>query len=79
MPAPMTRCECHGVPFKQVARCADANPGLGFKAVMKKAGCGQTCTACHCDLKDYLRAHSRNESVPRTVPITPIPATVSPA
>lgn len=56
MSGPMTRCECHEVPFSTVARYAADHPGENFKQVMRNTGCGQTCTACHCDLKAYLQA-----------------------
>jgi bacterioferritin-associated ferredoxin len=56
MSGPMIRCECHDVPFSRVARHAAKHPHQEFETVMAKAGCGQTCTACHCDLKAYLEA-----------------------
>jgi bacterioferritin-associated ferredoxin len=72
---PMTRCECHGVPFSEVARVADEHPNLRFHALIRKAGCGQTCTACHCDLKNYLREHARQQD--RKVPLVASPPLVA--
>lgn len=67
MSVPMTRCECHEVPFVRVARYAERHPGEDFETVMQGAGCGQTCTACHCDLKAYLQ--SRKAKRPVAVPL----------
>lgn len=67
MSVPMTRCECHEVPFSRVARHARRHPEQDFDTVMEETGCGQTCTACHCDLKAYLQA--RKVERPVTVPV----------
>ncbi len=63
MSAPMTRCECHEVSFKRVGRYAERNPIQDFEMVMKEVGCGQTCTACHCDLKAYLESRTCSSGV----------------
>lgn len=79
MSAPMTRCECHEIPFSKVVRHAQRHPGQDFKTLCAQTGCGQTCTACHCDLKAYLRENARPIERPRTPTVhTPALAT-SPA
>ncbi len=49
---PMTRCECAGVPFDQVAR--ELAEGRSLEEATHQTGCGQTCTACLPDLRRYL-------------------------
>ena len=50
----MTRCECHEVEFEEVARNAEKTGIWTLKFATRHSGCGQTCTACHCDLKAFL-------------------------
>lgn len=51
----MTRCECAGLPFEEIARRAKEQ-GLALEGVMAATGCGETCTACLPDLRAFLRA-----------------------
>jgi bacterioferritin-associated ferredoxin len=50
---PMTRCECAGVTFEEVARRIAAERLSADQAVLR-TGCGQTCTACVPDLLRFL-------------------------
>ena len=52
---PMTRCECAGVTFAEVARRMDAE-GLLPEQAIGRTRCGQTCGACLPDLKRFLAA-----------------------
>lgn len=63
----MTRCECHETEFSEIARIARRTGVHEFDQVLQVSGCGKTCTACHCDLKRYLRRHLH----PETPAITP--------
>lgn len=51
----MTRCECAGIPFAEVDRRL-REEGQSLEEVMRRTGCGRTCTACLPDLKAYLAA-----------------------
>ena len=48
-PRAMTRCECTGVTFQELARRMDAE-GTTVEEVCRRTGCGLTCTACVPDL-----------------------------
>jgi NAD(P)H-nitrite reductase large subunit len=48
-PRAMTRCECSGVSFQEIARRMDAE-GASIEDVCRRTGCGLTCTACVPDL-----------------------------
>jgi len=48
----MTRCECAGVTFQEVA--ARVRDGAGAEEALRRTGCGQTCTACLPDLARFL-------------------------
>lgn len=48
-PRAMTRCECAGVSFQELARRMDAE-GTTIEEVCRRSGCGLTCTACVPDL-----------------------------
>jgi len=50
---PMTRCECAGLPFEDVARRMAAE-GLPAEQAVRRTGCGQNCEACLPDLLRYL-------------------------
>ncbi|MCG3197194.1 MAG: hypothetical protein GHCLOJNM_01679 [bacterium] len=50
----MTRCECHEAPFSEVLDYAERTGIEDFDRLCALVGCGQTCTACHGDLKEYL-------------------------
>ncbi len=52
-PEPMTRCECSGVRFAEVARQMIVE-GRPLEQVLCRTGCGQTCGACLPDLGVYL-------------------------
>lgn len=49
----LTRCECAGVAFSEIAYRMEAD-GLSFDAVKRATGCASTCTACEPDLEEYL-------------------------
>ena len=49
----MTRCECAGVSFQEIARRM-ATEQAAFEDVCRSTECGQTCTACLPDLLRYL-------------------------
>jgi bacterioferritin-associated ferredoxin len=51
----MTRCECTGLAFDEIARRAFA-PGQSLEAVQRETGCGHLCTACLPDLCAHLDA-----------------------
>ena len=52
-PRTMTRCECAGMSFAELARRL-REEALSPDEACRKTGCGQTCTACLPDLKQYL-------------------------
>lgn len=54
----MTRCECSGLEFAEIARRVEM-PGGSLEAVMASTGCASTCTACTGDLMAFLAARSR--------------------
>ena len=54
-PRTMTRCECSGCGFAEVARQMRSE-GLGFEEACRRTGCGQTCGACIPDLQGFLQA-----------------------
>ena len=49
----MTRCECSGTAFREVARLMDRQ-GLSADEACRRTGCGLTCGACLPDLVRYL-------------------------
>jgi len=49
----MTRCECSGLSFAEVARRLREN-GQTLDALQAETGCGRLCTACVPDLHDHL-------------------------
>jgi bacterioferritin-associated ferredoxin len=49
----MTRCECAGVTFAEVARRVEAE-GITPPQAIRRSGCGQTCEACLPDLMRFL-------------------------
>ena len=49
----MSRCECTGVSFEELARLKAAER-LTIEETAQRTGCGQTCTACVPDLRAYL-------------------------
>lgn len=50
----MTRCACQEVPFEDVLDHALRSGTRDFGRLCGEVGCGQICTACHCDLRCYL-------------------------
>jgi NAD(P)H-nitrite reductase large subunit len=48
-PRAMTRCECAGVSFQEIARKMAAE-GASIEEACRRTGCGLTCTACVPDL-----------------------------
>jgi bacterioferritin-associated ferredoxin len=53
----MTRCECAGVTFAEVARRAEAE-GVSAEQAIRRSGCGQNCEACLPDLRRFLAARA---------------------
>jgi hypothetical protein len=51
----MTRCECAGLPFDEIARRL-GELGQGLEALQRETGCGRLCTACLPDLDAHLAA-----------------------
>jgi NAD(P)H-nitrite reductase large subunit len=51
----MTRCECSGVPFEEIARRV-CDEGQSLEKLQAETGCGRLCTACLPDLHDHLSA-----------------------
>jgi len=54
---PMTRCECSGTSFNEVARQLYVE-GRALPDILRRTGCGQTCGACLPDLHRHLAARS---------------------
>jgi bacterioferritin-associated ferredoxin len=50
----MTRCECAGVSFEEIA--ARVRLGAAAPEALRRTGCGQTCTACLPDLARFLES-----------------------
>lgn len=61
VPRPMTRCECAGVTFSEVARLV-LSEGRPVEQALRVTGCGQTCTGCLPDLAAYLAAAASRPS-----------------
>jgi NAD(P)H-nitrite reductase large subunit len=57
VPRRMTRCECAGVAFAEVARRIEAE-GASLDDVRARTGCARTCQACLPDLLASLAARS---------------------
>jgi bacterioferritin-associated ferredoxin len=49
----MTRCECVGVSFDDLARLL-RDDGLSFEELAERTGCGRLCTACLPDLREHV-------------------------
>lgn len=54
----MNQCECHGVAFDDIARYSRILGTDDLTVLTEKLGFGQTCTACHCDVKALLSEQS---------------------
>jgi NAD(P)H-nitrite reductase large subunit len=52
-PRAMTRCECAGVAFAEIARRLQEERA-SLDDLCRRTGCGRTCTACRPDLEAYL-------------------------
>jgi bacterioferritin-associated ferredoxin len=52
-PRAMTRCECVGVSFDDLARLL-RDDGLSFEELAERTGCGRLCTACLPDLREHV-------------------------
>ena len=52
-PPAMARCECTEVSFEEIAAHMEAE-GATLDDVVRKTGCGTTCTACLPDLRRFL-------------------------
>lgn len=55
VPRTMTRCECTGVAFAEIARLLEEQR-VDLAGAQERTGCGQLCTACLPDLRDFLGA-----------------------
>ena len=53
MPRAMTRCECAGVTFQEIAGEMAAT-GRSLEETARRNGCAQNCTACLPDLLEYF-------------------------
>jgi bacterioferritin-associated ferredoxin len=51
----MTRCECTGLRFDEIARRL-REEGQSLEALQRETGCGRLCTACLPDLDEHLAA-----------------------
>lgn len=51
----MTRCECAGLGFDEIARRLRER-GQSLESLQSETGCGRLCTACLPDLHDHLAA-----------------------
>lgn len=58
IPRAMSRCECAGVSFEEIARRMDAEK-LELDEVCRRTQCGNTCTACLPDLARFVAARQR--------------------
>ncbi len=52
----MTRCECAGLAFGEIARIADREGVEDLTMLTRRTGCAGTCTACLPDLAAFLAA-----------------------
>jgi NAD(P)H-nitrite reductase large subunit len=54
----MTRCECAGVSFQEIAARMEAERTT-LDEVCRRTQCGNTCTACLPDLARFIAARGR--------------------
>ena len=54
----MTRCECTGVTFQEIAIRMEADR-VGLTEICRRTECGNTCTACLPDLAQFIAARAR--------------------
>ena len=57
-PRAMTRCECAGVSFQEIASRMDAERS-SREEVCRRTQCGNTCTACLPDLARFIAARQK--------------------
>ncbi len=57
----MTRCECAGLTFEEIARIAERERITAFEVLCRRTGCASTCTACACDLAAFLARRGARE------------------
>jgi bacterioferritin-associated ferredoxin len=50
----MTRCECAGLAFEEIAKIALREGITAFEVLCRRTGCAATCTACRPDLLAFL-------------------------
>ncbi|NJN14553.1 MAG: hypothetical protein HC813_02720 [Planctomycetes bacterium] len=50
----MTRCECAGLPFDEIAGISEREGIEEFEQLTRRTGCAGTCTACQPDLERFL-------------------------
>ncbi|MFQ5845302.1 MAG: bacterioferritin-associated ferredoxin [Planctomycetota bacterium] len=53
---PMTRCECAGLTFAEIAALARREGIEDFELLRRRTGCASTCTACRPELRACLDA-----------------------
>jgi NAD(P)H-nitrite reductase large subunit len=57
-PRAMTRCECTGITFQEIASGMEA-AGVGLAEMCRRTQCGNTCTACLPDLARFIATRAR--------------------
>ena len=57
-PRAMTRCECAGVSFQEIATRMEADRTT-LDEVCRRTQCGNTCTACLPDLARFIAARQK--------------------
>lgn len=57
VPRPMTRCECTGITFQELASRMDADH-VGLEEICRRTECATTCTACLPDLLRFIAARA---------------------
>lgn len=58
VPRAMTRCECTGITFLEVAVRMDVEQ-VGLEEICRRTECATTCTACLPDLLRFMAARDR--------------------
>jgi bacterioferritin-associated ferredoxin len=59
----MTRCECAGITFEEIARISERERIAAFEVLCRRTGCASTCTACRGDLEAFLARRRAREPV----------------
>jgi len=57
-PPAMTRCECAGVSFQEIAQRMESERTT-LDEICRRTQCGNTCTACLPDLALFIAARQR--------------------